>query len=208
MNGATTSRSSTGGLTMNGSTLFLNGRLLNNRGAANWSGGYIFSGAGSIISNAPSATFDITFDGQTFSAYGGNRRFANAGLLRKTGGTGSAIISDAVYNTGTIEARSGTFGFGNTFVQSSGITLLNGESLSASIAMQILGGTSAVMAASPRASSTPDDAAPEGPRESCGFPETTLKQAPDSSTLSWAGPFQDRPSIKSRYPALPHWTGR
>jgi hypothetical protein len=140
----------TGGLTMNGGTPVLDGRTLRNAGAATWNGGFIFTGSGSVISNAPSGVFDITFDGQTLVGSGGGRTFANAGLLRKLGGSGTATISDALLNTGTIEVRSGTLAFGNTFVQTAGSTLLNGGNLAASGLLQMqkgtLGGNGTVMA--------------------------------------------------------------
>jgi hypothetical protein len=82
-----------GGLTIGGTTL-LDGRTLNNRGVANWNSGFIFTGGGSVISNADSGVFNINFDGQTFAGFGGSRRFINAGLLRKSGGTGTAVISE------------------------------------------------------------------------------------------------------------------
>lgn len=129
-----------GGLTLNGPTLILNGRTLNNSAAAIWSGGSIFSGAGSVISNAAGGIFDITFDGQTFIGLGGGRTFANAGLLRKTGGIGTATISDAVSNIGTIEVLSGTLAFGDTFVQAAGVTKMNGGNIAASGPLQIQGG--------------------------------------------------------------------
>jgi hypothetical protein len=129
-----------GGLTLAGSTLLLDGCTLNNRAVANWNGGFIFSGGGSLISNALSGTFNITFDGQTFAGFGGSRRFSNAGLLRKTGGSGTAVISDAFYNSGTIEALSGDLLFGNSFVQVDGSTLLKGGNIGASGPLQITGG--------------------------------------------------------------------
>jgi hypothetical protein len=129
-----------GSLNLAGGILILNGGTLNNFGAATWSSGSIFTGAGSLISNAPFASFSITFDGQTFAGFGGSRAFWNAGLLRKTGGTGQATISDAVYNTGTIAGQSGTLAFGNTFIQATGATLLAGGNIAAAGPLQIQGG--------------------------------------------------------------------
>jgi hypothetical protein len=129
-----------GGLTLAGSTLLLDGCTLNNTAIANWNGGFIFTGGGSLISNAPSGTFNITFDGQTFAGFGGSRRFFNAGLLRKTGSAGTAVVSDGFYNFGTIEALSGDLLFGNSFLQTGGSTLLKGGNLGASGPLQITGG--------------------------------------------------------------------
>jgi hypothetical protein len=131
----------TAGLTMGGGTRFLDGRTLRNANAATWNGGFMFTGNGSIITNAPGAVFDIGFDGETFVGFGGARTFANAGVLRKISGSGTATISDAVLNTGRIESRSGTLAFGNTFIQTTGTTLLNGGDLAASGTLQIQGGT-------------------------------------------------------------------
>ena len=129
-----------GGLTIGGTTLLLDGRTLHNRGVADWNGGFIFTGGGSVISNAASGIFNVNFDGQTFAGFGGSRRFINAGVLRKSGGSGTAVISDAFYNSGTVESLSGDLAFGNLFTQTSGSTLLNGGNLSASGPLQIMGG--------------------------------------------------------------------
>jgi hypothetical protein len=129
-----------GGLTIGGTTLLLNWRTLNNRAYANWNGGFIFTGGGSVISNAAPGVFNINFDGQTFAGFGGNRRFVNAGVLRKSGGGGTAVISDAFFNMGTVESVSGGLAFGNVFMQTAGSTLLNGGNLGASGPLQIDGG--------------------------------------------------------------------
>src|SRR5262249_10843389 len=48
-----------GGLTINGATLLLNRRSLNNFGLANWMAGSLVTGGGSVMRNATGATFDI-----------------------------------------------------------------------------------------------------------------------------------------------------
>ena len=127
------------GITLNGQMLFLNGRRIYNMGAATWSAGTVFTGNGSVISNAAGATFDITFDARTYAWFPGTRSFINAGLLRKTGGTGMATITDSIQNLGTIEVRSGTLSIA-AFVQTAGATLLQGGNIAAREVLDIQGG--------------------------------------------------------------------
>jgi len=129
-----------GGLTIGGSTLLLDGRLLSNTGVANWNGGFIFTGGGSIIYNAPSGIFNIGFDGQTFAGFGGSRSFVNAGVLRKIAGNGTTRISDAMLNNGTIEVETGSLVFEGGFLQTTGVTRLNGGDIAANAPLEIQGG--------------------------------------------------------------------
>jgi hypothetical protein len=72
-------------------------------------GGYAFyTGNGSVISNLTGATFDFVTDVGT-AASGGSATIYNAGLFRKSVGTGPAAITGVFNNlaTGTVEADSG-----------------------------------------------------------------------------------------------------
>ncbi|MGA2557653.1 MAG: hypothetical protein ABSG04_15400, partial [Verrucomicrobiota bacterium] len=103
----------TGGVTLNG-TSSLNGAgnnsmqlygLLINAGALTWSG----SGAnlyisGGTFTNLASGTITITAD--VSSAASGT--IGNAGLLRKTGASGTTTLSAAFVNTGDVQVQSGT----------------------------------------------------------------------------------------------------
>ena len=66
----------------------------------------------------------------------------NSGTFRKSGGTGTSPVSDVlVNNTGTVQAQSGTLSF-SSFTQNSGVTMLNGGSLSSSSSpLNFYGGT-------------------------------------------------------------------
>ena len=83
------------------------GRLLNS--GVMTLGDQLYTGNGSVISNAPAGTFDITANyGTTYTSNGARGVLYNAGLLRKTGGTGTARLDDSFTNAGTLETRSGT----------------------------------------------------------------------------------------------------
>jgi len=61
------------------------------------------------LSNAPSATFNVAFDASgQYNGYSPLPLIANAGLFRKTAGTGTATLTVAPVNSGVIEVDSGT----------------------------------------------------------------------------------------------------
>jgi uncharacterized repeat protein (TIGR03803 family) len=71
------------------------------------------------------ATFDLTADGSVSQSGGGS--FANAGLLEKTGGTGtSTIATTSLDNTGTVDVSSGTLDIAAAVAQVSSNTLTGG----------------------------------------------------------------------------------
>ncbi|MGA2867268.1 MAG: hypothetical protein ABSF95_22555, partial [Verrucomicrobiota bacterium] len=85
--------------------------------------------------------FDWVVDWGTVLSGGARGVIYNAGLFRKSGGTGVTPIADTFINTGTVEARSGTLNFNQSYAQSAGLTLLDGGSLASPQPIQILGGT-------------------------------------------------------------------
>jgi hypothetical protein len=87
----------------------------------------------SVISNLAGATLLFAADSGTyFGASGGRGMIYNYGLVSKNGSSGTAGIADTFYNFGTVEAASGTLAFSRAYVQSAGVTELDGGSISIS----------------------------------------------------------------------------
>ncbi len=100
-----------GGLNISGSaTKSLNGGILVNGGAGSWAGpGQVNCSAPAVFSNSPSATFDLLADGNALILNAGSSvPVANAGLFRKTGGTGLSTVNIVFNNSGTVDIQSGT----------------------------------------------------------------------------------------------------
>jgi hypothetical protein len=100
----------TGGKTLNSP--------MTNAGTITWSGGDVafqnYSGGyNSSLENLPGAVVDIQFDNRSFyNGYGGTRAyFHNAGILKKTAGTGTSTISLVFNNDGVVLAQTGTINF-------------------------------------------------------------------------------------------------
>jgi len=132
-----------GGLTLSGSTKILTGRTLVNAGTAIWSAGQINFSSGGVLSNASTGTFDCAFDGNMANSGGTGQAVANAGLFRKTAGTNATTIFSpiAFNNTGTVEVQTGVLSLSSTYLQTAGLTLLNGGSFTISGSpVQIRGG--------------------------------------------------------------------
>ncbi len=120
--------------------------VLTNAGTITHTAGSWFSMWGtSTLNNLAGAVYDIQGDGGNGNAMAiwgdsGLGTINNAGLFRKSAGTGTALVYNVFFNnTGTVEVDSGTLSFGN-FTQTAGITDLKGGSLAFSSPAQILGG--------------------------------------------------------------------
>lgn len=99
-------------ITVNGPSTFIGAAknlyaTLINDNTATWSAGSITCYSGALFSNTPSGILDLTADGLTLSK-SGTPALANAGLLRKSAGTGTATISVPCANSGTVLDGSGT----------------------------------------------------------------------------------------------------
>ena len=129
------------GGTFSGSGL-LNGGQLINLGTLAWSSG-VYDGAGSVISNAPGATINLTGSGSiTLNEYGAPQTFYNAGQLNVSAGSGgTATVSDSFVNSGTVSVNSGTLDFQGIYSQTAGLTLLNGGNINNTYGLEIQGGT-------------------------------------------------------------------
>jgi Bacterial Ig domain/Protein of unknown function (DUF642)/Divergent InlB B-repeat domain len=113
--------------------------ILTNAGLVNWSGSADFqlmsnSGAGSIY-NLSTGIIDIQ-NNQSLKYYYGSEYLNNAGLIRKSAGTGTTAISVNLDNTGVVSALTGAISlrsgnFAGTFQAGNGTTInfINGGNL-------------------------------------------------------------------------------
>lgn len=139
----------------------LDGRALDNAGTAIWSGtGDLSAANGAALNNLAGALFDVQNDA-TFSvfAFGLTPRFNNAGVLRKSSGTGTTIFGPLLDNSGILQVQAGTLRLtsggtsGGAFVVAAGATLdfagggfLNISSLVTGAGTVILSGGTATLA--------------------------------------------------------------
>ena len=148
-----------GGVTLNGTSsltgagnnsMQLDGLLIN-AGTLTWGGsGNNLLFASGTLTNLATGTITITADVSTSNG-GGANVFGNAGLLRKTGGTGTTAMNSGVafVNSGDVQVQSGTFnvvGGGSasgTFEVSANAFLQFGGSYTLSVAASVTGAGSA-----------------------------------------------------------------
>lgn len=82
---------------------------LNNRGQCFFDGGFLRINSGGIFDNHPGATFDITGDIAIDYTGGAQTTFLNRGTMKKSGGSGTAMISVPTFeNRSAVRAESGT----------------------------------------------------------------------------------------------------
>src|SRR5262245_4651971 len=98
-----------------GANKFIYG-ILTNAGTIRWSSSDLYLrdfGFGSHVQNLPGGLFDV-LSNETFGCgpCGTNIFFNNAGLLRKSSGTGTTTLSVHFNNTGTVDVQTGTISFG------------------------------------------------------------------------------------------------
>ncbi len=104
---------STGGVTANGTLVIGNAierdlsGVLRNGGEGRWEAGTIRILANGVLENLAGGVLDLTFDGST-TTFDVGRTINNAGLWRKSGGTGTATLQAPFNNRGTVEVQSGT----------------------------------------------------------------------------------------------------
>src|SRR5690554_4064534 len=106
--GGTLTNASTINLTTGGSRYISGATTLMNNGLVTMpGGGYFYLFDTSIFNNTSSGVFDLQSD-VNISYSGNSHNFINAGILKKTGGTGTSRIATVLTNTGTISIESGT----------------------------------------------------------------------------------------------------
>ncbi len=142
----------TGGVTLNGTSSLTgsvgqmslsSGGLLINAGSLTWSGsGLNFTFGVATLTNLPTGTITISSDVSTQNG-GGVNRIGNAGLLRKTGGTGTTTFGNVAFvNTGDVQVQSGTLNLGI------GGSATGTFEVSANATLQFSGGTYTLSSAS------------------------------------------------------------
>ena len=121
-----------------GSSKYLNnGRTLGNSGTVAWSGGSISgSVSGATINNLTMGVFDAQFDG-TISSSG---TFNNAGLIKKSAGAGTTIVSWLFNNAGTVSVQAGTLELRGGGTSTGTFNVESGEVLSFNGGTHNLGG--------------------------------------------------------------------
>ena len=98
---------------------------LNNSGTMTWSGIHDLRFDGGTINNQSAGTFDVQ-DDHLFFFYAGSPSFNNAGLFKKTAGSGISTVNIPFANSGTIEVLTGTLNLNGGFSNFSGTTLTGG----------------------------------------------------------------------------------
>ena len=104
------------------------GGVLTNQGTVNWQGGDVAvrtgNGTSGEIWNEAGGLWDIQCD-QSMTLPWSLANFHNAGLLRKSAGTGTTTISAYCDNSGTVQAQSGTIAFQSGYAATPAANLVN-----------------------------------------------------------------------------------
>ncbi|HEY4759285.1 MAG TPA: autotransporter-associated beta strand repeat-containing protein [Thermoguttaceae bacterium] len=102
---------------------------LNNSGITTVSGSalYSFNGTNTTINNQASGVFNLQGNVNFTKSGTGTGTINNSGIFKKSAGSGTATISWALSNTGTVQAQSGTLSFTGAVTQISGNTLTGGS---------------------------------------------------------------------------------
>ena len=137
-----------GGLAITG-TVYLVTRQLEPMVSATLAGGSVHMSTGGVIDNSPASFFNILDDSSVFNDGGATPVFLNQGTLVKSSsgngvsgvGVGFSEIAVPVTNSGTLSAQSGTLEFTASYIQTAGLTVVTGGVISASVPMQIQGGS-------------------------------------------------------------------
>src|SRR5258705_12546549 len=90
------------------------------------------------------ATFDIRVDGAFFVGNSGTPLFANAGTLRKIGGTGTTTISTGFNNSSSVQVQSGLLTLSAGGTNSGQFTTVSGTTLNFSAGTHLLQSSSSV----------------------------------------------------------------
>jgi hypothetical protein len=128
-----------GSALLNTSTKTVDGRTFENGGSAVWSGGDISLINGGVLRNLTGAIFDAR-SGNSFSQAAGT--IINEGTLVKSAGTTEQSFFGNITNSGTLRVQTGGIHFRTSYVQTGGMTWLDGGSLrmTSPAAIQIQGG--------------------------------------------------------------------
>lgn len=132
-----------GGLALEGPAVkWIYSGTLTNAGLLTWTNtGNFEVDAGARLVNLAGGIVDIQNDQSLFLTYNPASSIQNAGLWRKSAGSGITTISVAFTNTGTVEAQSGMLNYASAYLQTAGLTLLRGANVTVNQPFQLLGGT-------------------------------------------------------------------
>jgi hypothetical protein len=131
-----------GSLTFSNAQKYFYGGTLVNNSHATWNGGQVTCYNTALLSNAPGATLDFLADGSAFGWFpGGAPMLANAGTLRKTGGTGTTSLGPLFDNSGLVQIQTGALSLDGGGTNRGAIVLTSGTTLA-------LGGTHTFQAGS------------------------------------------------------------
>ncbi len=153
LEGGTTTIPDSGSIAIGGSgSKILNGRTINNEGAATFSGtGDLFINNGAVFNNLAGASFDVQDDADFAFTSGLAGAFNNAGLFTKSTGPDSTTFPTSIVfsNTGTVVSQAGTLTFLAGYTQTAGITMVTGGdidvgSFALDIQAGLLGGSGTV----------------------------------------------------------------
>src|SRR5205807_6944908 len=127
-----------GAFTLNGSFLTLNARTIGDAGTASLAQGTSISTSNNAVwNNLAGGTLDSQGDA-SFSSFAAGPQLNNAGLLRKSAGTGSTTIGMALNNTGTVQVSSGTLNLSGGGSNSGSFTIGAGDTVNFSGSIYIL----------------------------------------------------------------------
>jgi hypothetical protein len=142
-----------GGISISGSEAkYLDGRTLDNPATATWTGtGNINVGNGAVWNNLAGATFDVQTDASMSVFFSGTFQppvFNNAGLFRKSAGTGTTGIYAQFNNSGAANVQSGTVSLSLPGSDSSGsFTVEQGATLEFAAGTHVLRPSSSITGA-------------------------------------------------------------
>jgi len=128
---------------INGDEKSLRDCTFNNAGTATFLGGFNRP-TSAVVNNLATGVMDFQADVTVIGGYG--LPLNNAGTMVKSAGTGTSTIQASMNNTGTVEVKTGVLrfytGYGGSYVQTAGQTVLNGGNLlmSGPASLQISGG--------------------------------------------------------------------
>jgi hypothetical protein len=95
-----------GGMTIHGGSL-TEDYTLANAGHATWTSGNLYAAGGGIFDNLAGATFEMSQDNFWYASTG-DATFNNAGVVIKSGGSGTSYLQPTFNNSGTVRAQAGT----------------------------------------------------------------------------------------------------
>ena len=106
----------------------LSNTVLRNHGTVSWTGGKFYLQGNTTVVNESDGLWHAQADVDFNSSACGAPTFTNAGMLRKSAGTGAFLLQGCVTyaNTGTVELQTGTLSVPGTLTTSGHLTVAAG----------------------------------------------------------------------------------